>query len=480
MLEHNSATSYDPIRKFLVCGVGGVLLGCVLALIPHNASAIDFPEYNTSDYDVRLFTSNVRYVWGCNTVRSGSGILAVGPRGSITGADNNPFGCGYHLNNSNNLTWSDSSAVDTVYDLDGAGSPNITPRGLSDNDYVSKNFRTMVYSIGSTGFDVANANKNYWSISAQDTDSKYGRYVFMSAFKIPPDEYKVQSHLTPAIDDSQSNYSLPNNITADQFKKDIFDHTIMRFADNPADYVPADLANYFALKLNVAQCGGWSACNYAWIITYIPQYSSDYTIQRLTFNVANPITQNTIDVSLGGFSQWEVGAGNNSSSNTWPKLSYMYLGRPYTLNNSWSNNIISDVYTSMFRCVSATCSDQLGSLVSNVENLHNEDTSGWDFSENVGGSWFDVFHLDVLFPFTSLFSSFTNNRCVDIPIISSWIHSVDTQYCTWWSQDIRNTLTPVFNTLALMILFGFVIHWLNGSSGNLFKDNNTSRLEDRF
>ena len=469
MLEHNSNSSYDPIRKFLVCGVGGVFLGCVLALIPHNASAIDFPEYNTTDYNVRLFTSNSTQVYGCNTVRSASGVLTVGARGSITGMDNNPSGCGYYINSQSNLTWRDSGIASTyAYDLDGhlesGSTPSYIQSSLSNQDYTSKNFRTSVYALGSTGFDPAGVNANYTTISAQSGDSQYGKYIFMMAWKVPKDQYKVASHLTPALDTSRSVYGLPTGVSDDQFNKDIYEHTIMRFAESPNNYVPLDLANYFALKMNLAQCGGWDSCDVAWIITYIPQYSSDYWIQKMQFNVINKNTQDSIDICFGGFSQYEVGFQNHCGSESWPRLSYFYLSKPYTTNNAWSDNIISDVFSARFNCVSATCLDQTAILLHNVEDLHNADTSGWDFSENTGGSWFDVFHFDVLFPFTSLFTSFTNNRCVDIPIISSWIHSVDTQYCTWWSQDIRNTLTPVFNTFALMILFGFIIHWLNDSN----------------
>lgn len=40
MKEHKR--SIKNLLGFLSCGVGGVLLSCVLALIPHNTYAIDF------------------------------------------------------------------------------------------------------------------------------------------------------------------------------------------------------------------------------------------------------------------------------------------------------------------------------------------------------------------------------------------------------------------------------------------------------
>lgn len=472
-----------PFRKSMFSFlVGGVLLSCLLALIPNYVSAVDFPEYNTSDYNVRLFTSNSTQLYGCNTVRSASGVLTVGARGSITGMDNNPSGCGYYMNSQSGLTWRSSGVSSTyAYDLNGqlesGSTPSYIQSSLSNQDYTSKNFRTSVYALGSTGFDPAGVNADYSTISAQSGDSQYGKYIFMMAWKVPNDQYKVASHLTPALDTSRSLYGLPNGVSDEQFNKDVYEHTVMRFAESPNNYVPLDLANYFALKMNLAQCGGWDSCNVAWIISYIPQYSSDYWIQKLQFNVINSYSQNSIDICFGGFSQYEVGFGNYCGSDSWPRLSYFYLSKPYTLSNAWSDNLISDVFTARFNCVSGTCLDQTALLIRNVEDLHNEDTSGWDFSENVGSSWFDVFHFNLAFPFAQLFTSFTNDSCVDIPIIAGWLGTNQNRYCTWWPSSIRSTLTPVFSSISLMLLFGFAVSWLKGRSSNSVSNVEIGRLK---
>lgn len=483
MKEHKR--SNKNLLGFLSCGVGGVLLSCVLALIPNHAFAtVNFPENITSDYRVHLFNSQVKFYGGCNTVKSGSGILAVGARGSITGADDNSDGCGYYWNtNDNSLSFRNNGGYSLYYRFNNSGVKDhdwgSLGLGSMNDQFLSYKFRSSVQEIGSTDLAIGSSSSDYYNIQSQSSDSQYGQYIYMIAWRVSANNNIIQSHLTPSIVKHDGDYVLPNGVSEDQFKKDVFEHTIYDFG-SPTDYIPADLANYFALNMNLTSCGGWDACDVAYIISYLPQYANSYTINSLHYDVINNITQGTIDTSLGGFSQWEIGAGNNSSSSTYPKLSYFYLGQPYLKDVDTTSDIIYKVNNAMFVCISATCRDQAEILVNNVINKHNTDTSGWDFSENVGGSWFGVFNFDLIFPFSSLFTSFTNDRCVNIPTLASWLHTNQNQYCSWWSQDIRNTLTPVFNTLAFMILFGFIIHWLNGSSSPMFRDNDTTRLGDRF
>ena len=119
--------------------IGGVLSVLALAFIPNSAYAdIDYnaQEVNTTDYNVVRITPYASTPYGCNTVVSDGGITAIGPRGSITGADDNPSGCGYYIghgsDNDGQLTWRTSAA---------SGSINF--------DYISKNFRNIVSQVSS-------------------------------------------------------------------------------------------------------------------------------------------------------------------------------------------------------------------------------------------------------------------------------------------------------------------------------------------
>lgn len=89
------------------------------------------------------------------------------------------------------------------------------------------------------------------------------------------------------------------------------------------------------------------------------------------------------------------------------------------------------------------------------ENQGKDDSNGLLDSVN-----FQLFN-----PFASLFSLFVpSDGCVQIPTLAGWLHSESSTVCSWWSPSVRNVLTPVFGISSMMLLFGFIVRWLNGSS----------------
>lgn len=97
--------------------------------------------------------------------------------------------------------------------------------------------------------------------------------------------------------------------------------------------------------------------------------------------------------------------------------------------------------------------------------------SGNESADEMAG----VFSFSVQNPFTALFGAFTSgNTCVSIPTIAAMINSDNTQYCPWFPASVRNVLTPVLSMLSMMVIFGFVVKWLNGSglNGRLKGDEN--------
>lgn len=461
--------------------IGGVLSVLALAFIPNSVYAdtdYNAQEVNTTDYNAVRITPYATTPYGCNTVVSDSGITAVGPRGSITGADNNPSGCGYYIghgsDNDGQLTWRDSAASGSVnFDYSGNitsanGSSDVVSYSLNNDDYISKNFRTIINQISSTGFDVANLNSNYFTIQPAVNGEKYQDYIFLSFFRVP--ENVVWSGLTPSIVlDEQSDISLTGSALAD-FYKDIYASTSITMG-YPSDELPTDLKNYLALYKQYHNVEDWE--DYCFIISYIPRYSVSYNLRRIAYRVDTQLVQNNIDTTLGCFNEFLTGLGNGCSPNnsTYPKLNYMFLGRSYTKNNAWSvEYLINDLNTIRFNCVSGSCSDQSIITAKNSIALHNKSISGWDWGGNNGSSWFDVFKINTLFPFSSFFSSLIDNRCVDIPIIASWLYNTESHVCTYWPENIRSTLTPVFMSLATLLLFGFIVSWLKGNSNSLASD----------
>lgn len=75
-----------------------------------------------------------------------------------------------------------------------------------------------------------------------------------------------------------------------------------------------------------------------------------------------------------------------------------------------------------------------------------------------------VFSFSVFNPFLPLFSMFNVNQCVSIPTLSNMLGSSETQYCSWFDGTTRGILTPVMSIASVMLIFGFVIRWLGGSS----------------
>ena len=111
-----------------------------------------------------------------------------------------------------------------------------------------------------------------------------------------------------------------------------------------------------------------------------------------------------------------------------------------------------------------------GQLVASHSNSLRYQNGLSQIEPNPGNNmWGNIFNLgNLIFPFQSFLTGFTNQQCVSIPIIGSWLGlGANQQYCSWWSADIRNVLTPIFSASSMMLLFGFIIHWLR-------KDNTDS------
>ena len=483
LLENNEMTSKHCLRLF-----GGVLSVMALAFIPNSVYATDYSaqEVITSDYHVARFVSHAYVKYGCNTVLSGSGITAVGARGSLFGADNNPSGCGYYIghgsDNTGQLTWrSQAENGGITYDINGNITSVSTPSdiqsySLNNSDYISKNFRSSVNQIGVNGFNNPSFTSNYFTIAPMGSDNeKYSDYIYLTFWKVPTGV--IGSHLTPSVIVDSSNISLTGS-ALDTFLQDIYASTSFTFG-YPSQILPTDLKNYLALYKQRHNIEDWD--DYAFIVSYIPQYSQSYTLNQIVYTVSSSLVQDTIDQSLGGFSQYAIGAGNTSSSDTFPKLNYFYLSRAYTENNAWSDiTLMEDLNSIRFNCVSATCHDQSIITAKNSISQHNKDIAGWDWGGNNGSNWFDVFSFAVAWPYANFFNNLTDHDCIDIPIIASWLYNTQSHLCTYWPSGIRDTLTPVFMSLGSILLFGFIVSWLKGSSGQAFHDNDTVKKGDRF
>lgn len=156
---------------------------------------------------------------------------------------------------------------------------------------------------------------------------------------------------------------------------------------------------------------------------------------------------------------------NGSAVNSHAMYFIQHSGSYY--DSVWDNSlkatndmIMSNVCSDVDECqVYATYADLLKS------NRSNALEAGDYGSTSVYMNWFNVFGFGFTFPFLTLFNSFSSSSCVDIPIIAGMLYlPSDTEYCTWWSPELRATITPVFNIIILMIITGFIYSFLKGHS----------------
>lgn len=95
---------------------------------------------------------------------------------------------------------------------------------------------------------------------------------------------------------------------------------------------------------------------------------------------------------------------------------------------------------------------------------------GQEDSETAQG----LFSFSVFNPFGGIFGLFSDG-CVSIPTIGGMLNKPDATYCPWFSSNIRSVLTPVLGLSASMLLFGFVVRWLSGNSGDIYGARNLGK-----
>lgn len=77
-----------------------------------------------------------------------------------------------------------------------------------------------------------------------------------------------------------------------------------------------------------------------------------------------------------------------------------------------------------------------------------------------------LFTFNVLNPFIGIFGMFLpSSNCASIPTLARLLHLDNSTVCSWFPNDVRNIVTPVVSLSSSMLLFGFIVRWLD--KGNL-------------
>lgn len=86
--------------------------------------------------------------------------------------------------------------------------------------------------------------------------------------------------------------------------------------------------------------------------------------------------------------------------------------------------------------------------------------------EDAQGNWTDSFmnaiHFSLLNPFIPLYSLFLPpSQCASIPTVATMIHSEQNRICPLYPDWVYPITTPVIGIVSMMLLFGFLMRWLN-------------------
>jgi len=460
--------------------VGGVLLVFALAFIPNSVFATEL-DSNT-DYDYIYSHTNGSLNWGCNTVVSDGGYRVLANRGSLVSHapsfSDGGFPCGYMYYNG---AYDDHSVENYNRSFGGTSNswlsdftyswsyPTRISDSLQQSSYLGANYLTRLYNI-SVKTHNAYHELNFINGTGVSGDTQYNNLIFVGL--------NVESGaFQPSVLDLDFEYMFKNNSAISDADKesildDIFEHSITGFG-SPKAYLEDTLYSTIASDYGITNEADWENNNFYYYIAYLPTYDFSWSFDGDVLAYCGSRCASVYPSNLAFDPVFGIADGDIS-------VNYVALSNMYnnTDDKASTFNNMSSLHIS---CLTSVCKTAMNNKAITVAELHNQNWTGWiDSAQNPGQSWFSVFNFNVLFPFQSFFTSFTNDRCVDIPIIASWIHSPQNQYCTWWSNDIRATLTPVFSTFGLMILFGFIVHWLAGRSSNAFRDNDTTKIGDRF
>lgn len=91
--------------------------------------------------------------------------------------------------------------------------------------------------------------------------------------------------------------------------------------------------------------------------------------------------------------------------------------------------------------------------------LINENTDNANGSNN---SLLGLNIANIALPFSNWFDLFTDQRCTTISVIPGWFGLSSQYICSPWPYTITSVLTPIMSVMSIMLLFGFIIHFMRG------------------
>ena len=439
---------------------GGVLSALALALIPNYAFAsTDF----SSDTSAGYFSAPV--LGGCH-FKALNANLENGLSKTLFLGDN--FGlneshmCGFGFDSQGNFTWfNDSRSFDNKIDYNNG---TYTPHFEQANNQVMNHWNST-NSDSTKGSNTRNVLRNlYWNFDSPlviqpSNSSELAVYMpFIIIYDNNHGDLGAE-FTTPRIDNilSDIEFYKDNGDTLSTSElntlKTTFYNNVNKSINLTCGKAPTSVPSSWSVPNNHCYVyGSFSlVAGYKYYfndIVFTPSLSQSYNIS-VNGNILNEdfrfafLHMNSIDYKTAG-------RGTNTNATQDVELGYFRFLMSYCMNEN-------------------ECQDFANILATQTQNRINNTTGGFEASNdtNLFMSWFNVFNFGFVFPFRYLLNSFTDGQtCVDIPIIGGMLYNPDVKYCSWWSSDIRNILTPVISIFNLILITSFVIRWVSGGSEN--------------
>lgn len=464
-------------KKQFISFFGGVLLALLLALIPHSSYAAEQEYYQNSDY-TRWAAKQASYGFslGCKYSALGSDKYRDVYAGVNIPSTESTEPCGYGWVDGRLVgTRGYSYATDFVNnDLHSESSSQLHPEflhSLTQSGYIANDLRTSLRT-----FYYSPMRNDDNSADIEFNNPNDGSYtLFVSGFMVS-DSMTISAWI-PTIPCSifLNGTSMLTSSQCTSLQTEIFGSTTIVGYHKAKEIIPKEIWDNTLLNYDILNDESDFVKNHLWfLIAYIPNNSTWTRFSEMRFDYSSDLSKNNLVVPANNnFTHWSAMGAFWSSGYTQANSYDGITGSRYFINS------VSGSYWTIYQCRSASCRSSLNSYKNNSVNSHNNNAASQDYiSQNdPGSSWFrDIFNFAIVFPFHSFFASFTDNRCVDIPVIAGLLGTNQNRYCTWWSADIRNITTPVISSISMMILFGFIVSWLKGNSFSLFRSEQTGYI----
>lgn len=377
--------------------------------------------------------------------------------------------CGYRYINSE-ISYYDQRSV-------GYGKREITNGQVSANSYTTYGGYNILQSWDSgannaAGYNVRNiisaidvsysyridSNNTHGFLDLPAISNGYAlfghRWFGFGAVGTQPRIERINDPIQPVYLDGHT----PTSDELNTFWDFIDEHTYMSCTVSaPTSLTPSSFSNF------------WRAYNSddCYILSYIP-LSSSYTVNgdHITYIPA-----------LGDSYRWTATSGETLDTSGY----FYFLGYSdtYRNNGSWNDDLKPFPIIDMLQyCETAAECAEWSNYVSLTATTRSSDLSTGGHGnntepvDNIYSNWFNIFSFGITFPFSLLFNQIDNGSgCSSIPTIGGMLGNPNAQYCSWWSSDIRNITTPIFQIGVIMLIFGFIISWLRSDTHPLGKSN---------